>query len=100
MYSTMQNDEVKILEFIYRRFKTNCKWTDGNCYYFALILKDRFPKGSIYYDVINGHFVFWFEGKFYDWTGIVEQDGHYIGWDYFDIYDPIQKQRIIRDCIL
>lgn len=90
----------KVLEFIRRRFKDDCKWTDGNCYYFAVILKDRFPEGHIYYDVINGHFMFWFEGKFYDWNGIVESTGYTVNWELFDMYDSLLKERIIRDCIL
>lgn len=43
-------DPVK--EFIDRRFKADCNWLNGNCYYFALILSDRFPGGTVYYDVI------------------------------------------------
>ena len=36
-----------------------------NCYYFAMILKDRF-NGEIYYDVINGHFLTLIKYKLYD----------------------------------
>ena len=40
----------EIIEFINRRFKLDCNWTNGNCYYFALILADRFKhkNASIY----------------------------------------------------
>ena len=92
------NDEV--LEFIKRRFKKDCNWTDGNCYYFAIILKARFPIGEIYYDVVNGHFVFWLEGEFYDWNGVVKSNGYHISWDLFDKYDSLQRERIVRDCVL
>lgn len=37
----------KIEEFINRRFPNDCNWLSGNCYYFAIILKDRFPEGNI-----------------------------------------------------
>ena len=89
----------KVLEFISRRFKNACNWVDGNCYYFARILKDRFPNGHIYYDAIYGHFLFWFEGKFYDWNGVATEKGYCVSWAKFDEYDSLQKQRIMRDCI-
>jgi hypothetical protein len=90
----------QILEFIHRRFKNDCNWTTGNCYYFAIILKDRFPEGKIFYDVILGHFVFCYENKFYDWTGCIKPYGYLVEWDKFDDYDTLQKQVIIRDCIM
>lgn len=95
----MQNE---VLDFINRRFKKNCNWLTGNCYYFALILKDRFPEGTIYYDVISGHFMFEYMGGFYDWTGLIDMeyfDGILIVWDTFENYDHLEKERIIRDCI-
>ena len=94
----MQENEV--LEFIQRRFKDNCNWIDGNCYYFAVILKDRFPEGKLYYDVTYGHFVFQYKLDFYDWTGIVNKYGSLIEWDKFDEFDTAQKERVVQGCIL
>lgn len=88
-----------ILEFIKRRFPTDCNWLTGNCYYFSLILKDRFPSGIIYYNVILGHFVFKYEDKYYDWTGEIMPEGYLVEWEKFDEYDELQKQVIVRDCI-
>jgi len=90
---------TKILEFIKRRFPTDCNWLSGNCYYFSLILKDRFPSGTIYYDVIYGHFIFKYEDYYYDWTGFIEPKGYLVDWEKFDEYDNLQKQVVIRDCI-
>ena len=93
---------LEIVDFIRRRFPENSNWLDGNCYYFAIILKDRFPQGTILYDVIDGHFVILIDNKIYDWQGIVSKDRNhrYVIWDQFDEYDELQKERIIRDCIL
>lgn len=90
----------EILDFIKRRFSINCNWLDKNCYYFSLILKDRFPQGCIYYDVIDGHFLFRYKNEYYDWTGLMEPKGVLIKWDEFDKYDALQKQVIVRDCIM
>ena len=91
----------EVLEFINRRFPKDCNWRDGNCYYFALILKDRFPESRIIYDVINGHFFVEYKDKCYDHSGeLVSPGGAYaIYWDEFDKYDNLLKKQIIRDCI-
>ena len=96
-------EQDNVLNFIHRRFKNDCNWLDGNCYYFAVILKNRFPDGVIYYDVILGHFIFKYQERFYDWNGIVDYNDFLDGlieWDKFDEYDSLQKQIIVRDCIL
>jgi hypothetical protein len=93
--------ENKVLEFINKRFLKDNNWLKGNCYYFALILKDRF-NGTILYDVIDGHFVTLINNIKYDWTGIISEDGkhYYVEWDKFDDYDSNQKQSIINGCLL
>lgn len=90
----------EVLDFIKRRFPDDCNWLNGNCYYFAQILKIRFPHGIIFYDVINGHFIFQYNSKYYDLPGEIHPDGHLVEWDKFDRYDSLQKQRIIRDCVM
>lgn len=90
----------EVLDFIKKRFPNDCNWLNGNCYYFSQILKSRFPSGDICYDVINGHFVFKYKSKYYDWYGEVSKNGKIVRWDSFEYYDSLQKQRIIRDCIL
>jgi len=90
----------RVLEFIKRRFPQDSNWLNGNCYYFALILSDRFD-GEILYDVIDGHFVTLIDGIKYDWEGIVPQNGihKYIKWNDFDKYDKYQKKSVISGCI-
>ena len=91
-----------ILEFIKRRFPQDNNWLNGNCYYFAIILKSRFPQGIILYDVIDGHFVVSIDNIKYDWSGVINDQGnhYYVDWDHFDKYDSLQKQSIIDGCIL
>ena len=96
----IENMQDEVLEFILRKFKKDCNWLNGNCYYFALILKDRFPEGRIFYDVIIGHFVFIYKEKAYDWTGLCDSTEVLVDWENFDKYDDLLKRRIIRDCIL
>lgn len=91
------NTEIK--EFIRRRFPIDNNWSQGNCYFLALILKDRF-NGEIYYDVIQGHFITKIDGVFYDYDGIYseEESPYFIKWDEFESYDCEQYKRVIRDC--
>ena len=116
------NNNDKVLDFIKRRFLNteNANWLNENCYYFAIILKDRF-NGEIYYDVINGHFLTLIKDKLYDYSGVVhslteeemirlnncplthslklKEDIVIVSWHYFYYYDSLQKQRIEKDCI-
>jgi len=89
----------EIIEFTKRRFPINCNWLNGNCYFFALACKAAFSTGEIFYEVVQGHFIFKYQGKYYDWSGQIEPQGYLVPWDKFDDYDQLQKQRIIRDCI-
>lgn len=94
----------KVLEFIHRRFPVDCRWTSGNCYYFAMILKSRFPQGAIYYDTVQGHFIVYIGGLYYDYRGVYRvseaDSAHLIDWGSFSEYDKHQYQRIVKDCIL
>ena len=85
-------------KFIAERFDTDCKWLSGNCYYFALILKERFG-GEIYYDPIEGHFFLKnFIGNF-DYNGIYKPTDE-IKLENIKFKDPIWYSRLLKDCIL
>lgn len=60
--------DQEVLDFIHRRFPIDCNWTNGNCYYFAIILKSRFG-GDIYYDTVVGHFYIRICNTNYDFRG-------------------------------
>lgn len=96
-----------VIEFIRRRFKDDCKWSTGNCYYFALILKERFCNydPEIYYDVVEGHFLCKIENVFYDWNGIANYTDEYTSkyikrWSTYHNEDIIHWERIVRDVIM
>lgn len=116
-----------VLSFIKQRFpnarNSDANWLTGNCYYFSVILRDRFAIKSptIYYDVIHGHFLTQIDDKLYDASGIayklsaketdkinhsqlwhpieLDYDIVIVNWQYFSKYDSKQYERINRDCI-
>ena len=104
--SPFDSIDKEVIEFINRRFKEDCNWKSGNCYYFAIILKERFSdyEPEIYYDVLDGHFICRIQSTFYDWGGVTQYDSEYskkyiIKWDDFKEYDELQYKRIINDVI-
>lgn len=103
--SPFDSIDKEVFSFIDRRFKCDCNWTSGNCYYFALILKDRFSNynAQLYYDTIDGHFLCMINGSLYDWYGkhsyYKDRESSIICWDKFKEYDALQYERIIRDVI-
>ena len=86
--------------FIEKRFSQDCNWTNGNCFYFATILKTRFPELDIYYLPIAGHFVAGCEGVYYDYCGEVEIAEPPCKFSSIQISDPSLYARILRDCVM
>lgn len=100
MFVPMEKD---IANFIDKRFPESGRWVNGNCYFFAVILKDVFG-GDIVYDPIDGHFLLQFRnGDLYDYTGKVDlpekQLNALVDWDTYAFVDPLHYSRIVRDCI-
>ena len=91
--------EDLVEEFIHRRFKDDCNWLNGNCYYFAAILQKRFPDSTICYLPIEGHFVTKIDKNYYDWSGKVElkEEPQTLGQIFQE--DELLFSRLIRDCI-
>ena len=102
------NDDI--LGFIARRFpiteSDNDHWMTTNCYYFARILKSRF-KGELWYDLVDGHFLFKRGDYFFDWSGIrtqydldkPETVDNLVRWSDYKKIDPTHYDRICRDVI-
>lgn len=97
----MKSDD-KVLDFIHKRFDKDCHWLDGNCYYFAVILKERFNDGEIYYNAVDGHFLFRHGGYLYDFKGRHEFDKNSTELIVLKQLkeDASWYGRIRRDCIL
>lgn len=89
----------KVLDFIHRRFPQDCNWTTGNCFWFAVILNQRFG-GKIMYDSIDGHFLFKYENQYYDYTGLVQPSNLLYDFDTYEEFDAKDYHRVVRDCIL
>lgn len=96
--------EVK--DFIDRRFKIDCQWMGGNCYYFSLILADRFKSYNpcVYYDPIDGHFLCGIGSRFYDFTGEHKYEKYdvekFYKWDELKELDCTWYSRIVMDVLL
>ena len=94
----------EVLKFI-QRFKFEAAsaletvFTEGNCYYFAIILHDRFG-GEIYYLPIDNHFICKIRNSFYDIKGLVNPEETPIKWSDMPTYDAALYKRIVRDCML
>ena len=73
-------------------------FTNGCCYWFAVILHCRFPDSTLMYDQVENHFVTQIQGRLYDITGDVTEKYQVEHWDALD--DELLKKRIVRDCIL
>lgn len=43
-----------VREWIKENFPHNDNWDEDNCFFFSLILRERF-EGKIYYDVVNNY---------------------------------------------
>jgi len=105
---TISDDAIskEVKDFIDRRFKIDCQWMGGNCYYFSLILADRFKVYSpcVYYDPIDGHFLCGIGNRFYDFTGEHKYDKSdvekFYKWDELKELDCTWYSRIVRDVLL
>lgn len=94
----------QIEQFI-RRFRMNEgtveTFTQGCCYWFAVILFIRFMRSGaqIMYDQRENHFAASIGGRVYDITGDVT-DGHdWVLWRNMRQIDELEAKRIVRDCI-
>lgn len=89
----------QIEEFI-TLFNHDDKYMDGLCYWFAYILKGRFPDGEIWYDQVLCHFYFVIDNNAYDVRGHVILPSTAIKWSEYKEWDELDYQRVVSACIL
>ena len=88
----------EIIDFLERRWQDDAKFTKENCYYFAVVLKARFPWLDVYYEPVDGHFVAGDGEHFYDWVSEYTE-GSPILFDEIQEADHAWYECIVRDCI-
>ena len=98
-------DPKEILEFI-QRFKSPDEkgfeygFQNGDCYWFAFILKGRFG-GQIKYLPISCHFICKIGKEYYDITGCLSSLREpVLDWNSYKKEDESHWNRIYKDCIL
>lgn len=94
-----------VIDFIFSfRGTMSDYFANGYCYWFAVILSQRFAhlRPRIWYNVVENHFVTEIQNVLYDSNGIVNcyepYDIYYIWEDYKKI-DPTHTARITAQCI-
>ena len=81
-------------------FGANERYLNGLCYWFAYILKGRFPNGEIWYDQIINHFYFVLDNAAFDIRGQVALPKTAMRWNEYETYDFLDYQRVVKYCIL
>lgn len=98
-----------ILNFIkeFQNEGTIEKFSNGCCYWFALILEIRFKDLElnelpcrIMYNQIDGHFACDIDGNLYDITGQIDYNDNWVPWVNWCLSEPSYRQVVVRDCIL
>ena len=75
---------------------------NGYCYYFAIILHERFGRGLIMYIPIYNHFCYKIDENLYDISGKIKDEEKIklaVYWERYKNEEYLDSERIIRDCI-
>lgn len=90
-------DDINVNGFIARFAGAQDTFLNGCCYWFAVILKERF-RAAIYYHPIDNHFAGKISDKLYDVTGEIDGEG-FVPWDEYKYTDLTHARRICEQCI-
>ena len=101
----------EVIEFIYDFKKSNIPvitdlFTQGYCYYFALMLSDRFG-GEIMISEKENHFCCQIKvsvanyeiSECFDINGIIANNRDFVPFSEYEKIDLLRYQRLIRDCV-
>lgn len=99
----MQKEIIDFIEKFKFKHREELEYVflNGNCYFFALILCERFKNAKVKLMQIENHFVTEIEGRLYDIRGDVTEIcsvPDLIDFDDLEKSDPTYYKRLKRDC--
>lgn len=99
------SDELrKEVEGFIANFKDKNFYLNGFCYYFAVILQERFSQHreprEIWYNPVLNHFACDIDGVLFDVKGEVPFDTNWISWRNYREIEPLDSGRTEKYCIL
>ena len=74
-------------------------FTECACFWFAIILHQRFKDSSIVYNPELVHFATKINGRVYDISGELSYPSDYVDWEDYRL-NSLDSSLIVRDCIL
>jgi len=95
----------EVEEFISYFDGTQDNFLHGNCFWFAVILKERFNPWyvcNIMYNPVDNHFAAYIHGMLFDAGGLRPEQCPFDGWrlwEKFEKEEYIEARRIYRDCV-
>lgn len=89
-----------MIEQFIKLFDDDPKYLNELCYWFAYILKGRFPNGDIWYDPVMSHFYFVCDDMAYDIRGQVVLPSTSVKWDSYQTIDAVDYEKINQYYVL
>lgn len=95
----------EVLDFIrvFQSSATILLYSETACYWFAVILHNRFEQSTIYYNPDRVHFATMIDGVLYDISGMIDEEEKDEYYDYEVYQDSISAEEldiIKNNCIL
>ena len=98
----MHEEVIHFIDNFKRQKKSDVEFvfTNGDCYWFSVILIQRFG-GEAYYLRVRNHFITKIDGRYYDITGeITDFDEEPVSWTYMQETEPKWAERIYYCALL
>ena len=98
-----KNLRLEVEEFISHFHDCRNSFLNGNCYWFARVLQERFKpwySADIMYNQIDNHFACRIDTLLFDANGIVNANlKNWVLWAGYLLNEPLDAARVYRDCI-